>query len=227
MANARERRCQAQNRRGERCAATVVNAKGYCVAHDPERPADMRALGRASAKARRRPKPERVHPSLRDFLKAEVPPARVWRAIEMALEGENESARVSASRLLIDALHEPAEQQDWRERMKGEMAAAREKFDELIRRKVEEVDARREQLGEELQPVIEFIAEQYAASGLQVPFDIPAERCEALLQDLVAIGLIAPPDETAELSRLRGEVDRLQAQLAAIPEAVRQEFAVT
>jgi hypothetical protein len=107
MASAVERRCKAVNRQGVACRATVVNAAGYCVAHDPERPADMRALGKASAKARRRPKAERVHESLRTYLKREVPPERVWHALEAAMLGNNESARVSASRVLLDALHEP------------------------------------------------------------------------------------------------------------------------
>jgi hypothetical protein len=36
--NATERRCRATARSGERCRARVVNAAGYCVAHDPEKP---------------------------------------------------------------------------------------------------------------------------------------------------------------------------------------------
>jgi hypothetical protein len=61
MTNADKRRCRATNRRGERCQAHVINAAGYCVAHDPEKPADMRELGKASARARARPNPDRVH----------------------------------------------------------------------------------------------------------------------------------------------------------------------
>ena len=64
MTNAAKRRCKAKNRRGERCAARVVNAAGYCVAHDPERPADMRELGRRSAKARSRKAPTAEQRSL-------------------------------------------------------------------------------------------------------------------------------------------------------------------
>ena len=69
----------------------------------------MRELGKASARARSRPNAERVHPSLRDFLKREVPPSEVWQALKLALEGGSESARVSAARVLIDALHEQAD----------------------------------------------------------------------------------------------------------------------
>lgn len=107
MANATERRCKATSRSGNACRATVVNAAGYCVAHDPEKPVDYRALGKKSAEARKRPNPERVHESLRSYLKREVPPERVWQALEAAMLGNNESARVSASRVLMDALHEP------------------------------------------------------------------------------------------------------------------------
>jgi hypothetical protein len=101
MSNATERQCRARNRRGERCAAHVVNAAGYCVAHDPERPANMRELGRKSGEARRRPNPERVPTSLREELR-NLDPSIVRGAIEQALAGGNESARVSAVKLLAD-----------------------------------------------------------------------------------------------------------------------------
>jgi len=136
--NAGERRCKATNRRGERCAARVVNAAGYCVAHDPEKPADMRALGKRSAEARRRPNPARVHPGLRDYLRENVSPAEVWQALKLALEGANESARVSASRVLMDALAEGGV--DGRcphcamteEDRRSEAVAVRAKLDRLI-----------------------------------------------------------------------------------------------
>jgi hypothetical protein len=68
---------------------------------------DMRALGRKSGEARRRPNPERVNDCLRTYLKREVPPERIWQALEAAMLGNNDSARVSASRVLMDALSEP------------------------------------------------------------------------------------------------------------------------
>ena len=98
----------------------------------------MRALGRAGGKARSRPNPERVHEGLRDYLKREVPPERIWQALEAALLGQNESARVSASRVLIDALHEPQqfEERDFRAKIAAETKAhaadAREKILRLI-----------------------------------------------------------------------------------------------
>jgi hypothetical protein len=68
----------------------------------------MRALGSLGGKGRKAIDPERVHEGLRSYLKREANPERVWEAIQRALEGENESARVSASKLLLDALYEPS-----------------------------------------------------------------------------------------------------------------------
>jgi hypothetical protein len=133
--NAAERRCQGKNKQGVACRATVVNAAGYCVAHDPERPTDYRALGRASARARARPNPDRVHPSLREFLRREVPPSEVWAALKLALEGGSESARVSAARVLIDALH--TEQED--RSMELQIKTAAEEFHRKMAERVERI----------------------------------------------------------------------------------------
>jgi hypothetical protein len=59
----------------------------------------MRALG---GKGRKAIDPTRVHEGLRSYLKREADPSRVWEAIQRALDGSNESARVSASKLLLD-----------------------------------------------------------------------------------------------------------------------------
>ena len=72
----------------------------------------MRELGKLSAKVRARPNPERVHESLRIYLKREVSPAEVWLALKAALEGQSEAARVSASKVLLDALHEPEREKE-------------------------------------------------------------------------------------------------------------------
>jgi hypothetical protein len=128
MANAVERRCKSNNRRGERCAARVVNAAGYCVAHDPEKPADMRALGKRSAESRRKPNPDRVRPSLRQYLVDTVEPSEVWAALKLAMEGANESARVQASRVLIDALAELKQEQE----RGAEYGEARERLAQLL-----------------------------------------------------------------------------------------------
>jgi hypothetical protein len=87
----------------------------------------MRELGRMSARGRSRPKPERVHESLRSYLKREVPPERVWQALEAAMLGNNESARVSASRVLMDALAEPEQDKSERARADRQRAVAEAK----------------------------------------------------------------------------------------------------
>jgi hypothetical protein len=99
--NATERRCKGTSRSGERCRAHVINAAGYCVAHDPEKPMDMRALGRRSGEARRKPNPKRVPASLRAELQT-LGPKVVKAALEATLAGGNESARVAAVKLLAD-----------------------------------------------------------------------------------------------------------------------------
>jgi hypothetical protein len=97
------------NLRGERCGS-LAGSDGLCSAHrDPER---MRELGRKGGRGRSKPNPERVHESLRSYLKREVPPERVWRALEAAMLGNSESARVSASRVLMDALAAPQQDRD-------------------------------------------------------------------------------------------------------------------
>lgn len=102
-----ERHCRATNRLGERCPATVVNAARNCVAHDPERPADMRELGRASARARAERRQPSGTQSLREYLREQVDPAPVWAGLEAAVQGNNESARVAAVRVLAQELYEP------------------------------------------------------------------------------------------------------------------------
>jgi hypothetical protein len=81
-----------------------LNTDGLCAMHSGA--SDPRELGRKSGESRRKPNPERVHESLRTYLRREVPPERVWQALEAAMLGNNESARVSASRVLMDALAE-------------------------------------------------------------------------------------------------------------------------
>jgi hypothetical protein len=104
----------------------------------------MTRLAKLGGKAHARPNPERVHPSLRDYLRTNVPPERVWRALELALEGQNESARVSASRVLMDALHEPQqfEERDFRTKIRAETKAlAADAGEKILRLIVSRADA--------------------------------------------------------------------------------------
>src|SRR5262245_51896143 len=124
-------RCKAQNKRGEPCSATIVGPGGYCTAHDPERKVDMRELGRAAGRARRRgiserlPDSERVSlvEAIRDGLDHDL----VLAALRQALAGGNESARVAAVRLLADL--SPYRKND-DEESDAERAARRQQMEE-------------------------------------------------------------------------------------------------
>ena len=119
MANANnrqnERRCRAMNRHGQRCRVTTgLGADGLCSMHGGR--VDPRELGRKGGSvgkggAQRR-EAIRNNPSLRAYLRENVSPQAVWAAITAALEGNSEAARVSASKLLIDSLHEPEREKE-------------------------------------------------------------------------------------------------------------------
>jgi hypothetical protein len=152
-------RCTALTKRGERCRA-LAGTDGLCSAHrDPGR---MRELGKLSGQARSRPKAERVPPSLREYLRAEVPPAEVWRALKTALEGNSEAARVSASKVLMDALSEHGTEQDWRKQMASEIETAARRFDARITGLTERTRLiRREKLAGILEPLgLEELADE-------------------------------------------------------------------
>ena len=122
VATVAKRTCKATNRRGEPCRRLAAT-DGLCLVHSGGQ--DMKALGRAGGKARHGIKPKRVHRGLREFLRAEVDPAEVWQALKLAMEGANESARVSASRVLMDALAEPHEERDRSADIQRQAAEAR------------------------------------------------------------------------------------------------------
>jgi hypothetical protein len=75
-----------------------VGPSGYCVMHDPERPADPAALGRngglASGEARRE-LGKTVRERLREKVEENV--EKVWSAFEVALGSEDERTRVVAA----------------------------------------------------------------------------------------------------------------------------------
>ncbi|HKB20347.1 MAG TPA: hypothetical protein VKC65_04975 [Gaiellaceae bacterium] len=129
--NANERRCIAETKRGRCKVVRGLNAKGLCPMHAGT--TDPRDLGRRSGEARRKPSPERVHPGLREYLKREADPAEVWLAIQRALQGGNESARISGAKLLLDALHEPHQQQDDTAEREAISERATEKLEALVR----------------------------------------------------------------------------------------------
>jgi hypothetical protein len=218
VTSATERRCKATSRSGNACRAKVVNAAGYCVAHDPEKPMDMRALGRKSGEARRRPNPERVHQNLREYLRQNVEPAEVWAALKLAMEGENESARVSASRVLMDALAEP--ERDGDEQRKADFARAGAEARQYLAKQLDRrarvmkaADVR------QVRDVLDEVAAEMRAAAADlhpdlVAGDISVEDAERIFEGLEEIGLIVRRHRLEELveERARERLTALKAE---------------
>lgn len=185
----------------------------------------MKALGRAGGKARHKPNPERVHEGLRDYLKREVSPAEVWAALKLAMEGQNESARVSASRVLMDALAEPQERGDGCPRCaetRAELPKHAERFSRLIEDRVARI--RMQRLADPLS-ALEELAAELSAEAVQnhsdlVVGDVRPERVAAFFEQLEELGLIrrgskAFTDEKAALKQDREDLAREREELKA------------
>lgn len=175
----------------------------------------MRELGRKGGKGRNRPRPERVHESLRDYLKREVPPARVWEALETAMGGNNESARVAASRVLIDALHEPADAKGEAERVGAE---ARARLQVLLERQSASLDKAGES---ELAAQFRRAAADLWPEGEELPggvvvADVSPEKATAILEGLVECGLLVPGHEVER---------RAEERAQELARSLREEFA--
>jgi hypothetical protein len=196
-----ERRCKATTKRGTPCAATVVGPDGLCSAHSGRQ--DMKALGRLGGRGRRGAKPEQVPASLREELR-KLDPSIVRGAIEQALSGSNESARVSAVKLLadIDAFGRNGDKEDWeRERAKATAEAA-ERFTRLIEQR-----ARAHQHGQVRDALDELAAvlsrEAVDAHPDLIVGDVGSERAEAILEQLEELGLLVRPSRVEELAEKR------------------------
>jgi hypothetical protein len=121
--------CRAMTRKGEPCRRKALGADGLCLVHNGSQ--DMKELGRLGGRAiskARRKDPERQ--TLREFLRREVDPARVWAAIEAGLESGNDRDRLAASKLLLTELYEPAAEQ--RRVQETEVVEAREAFSNRV-----------------------------------------------------------------------------------------------
>jgi hypothetical protein len=102
--------CRAMTLKGEPCRRKALGADGLCLVHNGSQ--DMRELGRLGGRAIPKAKREDAQrESLREFLRREVDPARVWAAIEAGLESGNDRDRLAASKLLLTELYEPAADQ--------------------------------------------------------------------------------------------------------------------
>jgi hypothetical protein len=164
---------------------------------------DMRALGRKSGEARRRPNPERVHQNLRQFLRENVEPAEVWVGLKLAMEGQNESARVAASRVLIDALHEPHQDENRTRAMAIASAAAKERLAALLARRAAGHEQR------QVRDALDELAAELSREAVDehpdlIVGDVSSERAQAILEGLEERGLIAG----------RGKIEQLAEQLA-------------
>ena len=117
--------CRATTRKGEPCRRKALGDDGLCLVHNGSQ--DMRELGRLGGRAiPKANRPAAQRQSLREFLRREVDPARVWAAIEAGLESGNDRDRLAASKLLLTELYEPAAERQREE--EAEVAAARARF---------------------------------------------------------------------------------------------------
>jgi hypothetical protein len=169
---------------------------------------DPREAGRKSGEARRRPNPERVHQNLREYLRANVEPAEVWTALKLAMEGENESARVAASRVLMDALTElnedKTEQRQADRRRANAEAKARLSALLAARARADEHRDLLEELAERLD------AESIADHPDLILGDVSTERCAEIFAGLEEVGLIVSGARVEELAERRAQ-ERLAA----------------
>lgn len=203
-------RCSATTKAGKPCQA-LAGSDGLCSAHrDPER---MRELDRRGGKASGGVKPEQVAASLREELR-KLDPSIVRGAIEQALAGGNESARVSAVKLLadIDAFSKDGDEEDRARAMAKAGAEARAHLArELAQRaRVHEQDQVRD-LIEELAAWLE--AEAVDEHPDLVVGDVGSERAAAVLAQMEEQGLIVGRDKVEELAEQKAQA-RLQALMA-------------
>jgi hypothetical protein len=198
-----KRRCKGTSKRGEPCRASVVGTSGFCAVHDPERPIDMRALGHRGGKARRRgvaeqlPAAERA--SLRERLRDQLDHGVVQTAIERALAGGNESARVAAVKFLADLelYRKYAEEEDRAHAIAKAGAEARQYLANALARRAVSHEQR------EVRDLLEELAaklEEEAVSehpDLRVG-DVSPEQAERTLEQLTLAGLLVPGHKVEE-----------------------------
>src|SRR5512133_1282943 len=199
MGSADERRCKATTKAGRRCRVRLVNAAGYCVAHDPERPADMRELGRASGRSRRGlgKLPASQRQSLREYLREQVDPAEVWQALKAALESSSQTAVVSAARLLVPERYEARQDEDRAAEIERANARAKQRLAELLATRARATQQRPlRDLLEELTARLE--QEAVSEHPELVVGDVRPERMRATLDGLLKIGLLVPGHKVEE-----------------------------
>jgi hypothetical protein len=206
-----KRRCRGTSKRGEACRASVVGASGYCAVHDPERPLDMRELGRKGGKGRRRgvaeqlPAAERA--SLRERLRDQLDHGVVQTAIERALAGGNESARVAAVKFLADLelYRKDADEEDRAHAIAKAAASARQYLANALARRAGTHEQR------EVRDLLEELATKLEEGALLehpdlIVGDISAEQAERTLEQLALAGLLVPGHKVEQLAQERLKV---------------------
>jgi len=151
---------------------------------------DPRELGRLSGKRRREPNPKRVPESLRDELR-NLDPKVVRAAIEETLAGDNQSAKVSAVKLLadVDAFSRDGGKEDRaRERAKAGAEAREHLARELAKRA-------RHHEHEQVRDALDELAAELERRAVDehpdlIVGDVSSERAAAVLAQMEEQGLI-------------------------------------
>jgi hypothetical protein len=147
-------RCTAMTKRGERCQA-LAGTDGLCAAHrDPARMVELGRRGGAVGKGNARIR-KQTPASLRAMLRERLDPELVLAAVQQALAGSSEAARVSAVKLLADLeTYSQGSREQWEREMRGQIEAAAREFDEEIGARWERArDIRRQELTRLLEPI--------------------------------------------------------------------------
>jgi hypothetical protein len=148
-----------------------------------------------------------VHESLRTYLKREVPPERVWQALEAAMLGNNESARVSASRVLMDALHEPEQDEDRARQAALAASDARAHLARELERRARSVKKR------ELKDILDELALELEQEALDEHPDLvgripTSSEAAEILHGLEEVGLLVRPHRVEELAEQKAQERR-------------------
>jgi hypothetical protein len=187
----------------------------------------MRELGRRGGKARRKgageqlPDPERQ--SLRSFLRDGLDQDAIKSAIERALSGGNESARVAAVKFLSDLeLYGPDDQKGERAKMaeaaRGELEALLPRVDKTVRGRLRlrdryVLDLVLDELREEL-----ALERDRAGDRWRIPSDLEIDR-DKMIDGLVSMGLLLRGSpEAVDVAKARRQVERDRVEVDAMRE---------
>jgi hypothetical protein len=175
----------------------------------------MRELGHRGGKSRRKgvaeQLPETERQSLREFLGDSLDHETIKRAVEQALAGGNESARVACIKFLSDLELYKADGD--KEDRAHERAIAGAQAREHLARELEKRARAHEhwKVRDALDELAAWLeVEAVDAHPDLIVGDVSAERCEAILHGLKERGLIVGRDKVEELAEQKAQA-RLQA----------------